>query len=154
MYGRKRPDWNTYAMILAQAASTRSEDPYRQVGASALRLDNSVAGLGYNGPPPKIEIDWSDRPGRQQYILHAERNCLNYVEKGECRLIACTVMPCEDCIREIALKGIPLIVYGEVYLKNGEEPMEDIVTRLASSFNIQLAHIPLVNLNIWQGLNS
>ena len=142
MYGRKRPGWNEYAMILARAASARSEDPYRQVGAAALRYNNTTAATGYNGPPPVTEIDWSDREGRQQYIFHAERNCVNYVLPGECRLIACTTMPCTDCIKEIALKRIPLVVYGEVYFKNGEISLEGEITRLASFFKIQLIHLP------------
>ena len=54
----KRPSWEEYALELAKVASKRSEDPYLKVGASVLRYDNSVAGLGYNGAPPNIEIDW------------------------------------------------------------------------------------------------
>ena len=56
----KRPSWEEYALELAKVASKRSEDPYLKVGASVLRYDNSVAGLGYNGAPPNIEIDWDE----------------------------------------------------------------------------------------------
>ena len=142
MNGRKRPNWEEYAMILAHAASTRSEDPYRQVGAAALRHDNSTAATGYNGPPPNVEIDWSDREGRQKFILHAERNCLNYVEPGECRLLACTTMPCEDCLREIALKRGPRVIFEQVYLRNGVDSMYQQIMDLAATFNIQLIHLP------------
>ena len=47
----KRPCWEEYALELAKVAAKRSEDPYLKVGASVLRYDNSVAGLGYNGAP-------------------------------------------------------------------------------------------------------
>ena len=59
-----RISWEEYALELAKVSSRRSEDPYVQVGACILRLDNSVAGLGYNGAPNGIEIDWSDRDER------------------------------------------------------------------------------------------
>ena len=142
MNGRKRLNWDEYALALAYTASIRSEDPYRQVGASALFHDNTIAGLGYNGPPPGIDIDWSDREGRQKYIIHAERNCLAKVKPGECRLLACTTMPCMDCIREIALKKIPRVVFREVYLRNGIEPMYEEILRLALHFGVELAHLP------------
>jgi len=44
-----RVSWEEYALNLAYAASDRSEDPHRQVGACALSHDNMVLGLGYNG---------------------------------------------------------------------------------------------------------
>ena len=53
---------------LADVASKRSEDPYHKVGAVAIREDGSIAGVSYNGAPPKIEIDWSDREKRRQFI--------------------------------------------------------------------------------------
>jgi deoxycytidylate deaminase len=64
MNPRKRKTWEETALVLAETiARCRSEDPYMQVGACAVLQDNSVS-LGYNGPPPKIEIDWSDRDSR------------------------------------------------------------------------------------------
>ena len=53
-----RLDWECYALSLARVASLRSEDPFVKVGACVLRYDNSVASLGYNGAPPKVNIDW------------------------------------------------------------------------------------------------
>jgi len=57
-------------MKLAFVASERSEDPYLKVGACALRADNSIAGIGYNGAPSGVEIDWSDRDDRRQRVVH------------------------------------------------------------------------------------
>jgi deoxycytidylate deaminase len=66
---RERQSWDEYALRLAwQASDSRSQDPYVQVGACALRHDMSVAGVGYNGLPPDIDIDWSDRDERRLQI--------------------------------------------------------------------------------------
>ena len=73
---RTRIDWHTYALKLALVASERSEDPYVKVGACVLRLDNSVAGLGYNGAPPEVDIYWHDRDERRKRVIHAEVNAL------------------------------------------------------------------------------
>lgn len=137
-----RQNWDEYALGLASAASARSEDPWRQVGAAALRHDNSTAATGYNGTLPGLTVDWSDRPTRQKYVIHAERNCLNYVAPGECRLLACTYMPCPECLKEIALKRITRVVYAEEYSVNGLEPMTEQTRELADLFKVELVHLP------------
>ena len=142
MNGRKRPNWDEYALILAHAASQRSEDPWRQVGAAALRFDNSTAATGYNGLPPGVTIDWSDREARQKYIIHSERNCLNYVKPGECRLLACTHMPCAECLLEIALKRIPRVVYAEEYKRNGILSVDEEAQELIARFKLEVVHLP------------
>ena len=63
----ERLDWQEYALELARVASLRSEDPFMKVGACVLRHDNSVAGLGYNGAPPGIEINWENRDERRNH---------------------------------------------------------------------------------------
>jgi hypothetical protein len=50
-----------WALELAEVAASMSEDPYKKVGAVAIRPDNTIAAVSYNGAPPNIEIDWSDR---------------------------------------------------------------------------------------------
>ena len=69
-------------MKLAEVASTRSEDPYVKVGAFVLRQDHSIGGIGYSGGPSGVEIDWSDRDTRRQYVIHAEANALRYISPG------------------------------------------------------------------------
>jgi dCMP deaminase len=118
MSKRNRPGWEEFALIMARAAAQRSEDPYVQVGACVLRHNNSVAGVGYNGAPEGIEIDWSDRDIRRRYAVHAETNCLRYCKPGECRLIATTLLPCPDCMKQIASYGIKTAVFSEMYDKD------------------------------------
>ena len=130
-----RINWDEYALKLALVAAERSEDPYVKVGACALRHDHSVASLGYNGAPPEINIDWSDRDERRRRVVHAEVNALRYVNPDECYLLASTLLPCADCLRMIASYGIKKIVYHDDY----EKDMTSI--SLASEFNINLIKI-------------
>jgi len=116
-----RPTWEEYALRLAEAASLRSEDPYVQVGACALDSDNRVLGVAYNGLSPGTtmsEYFWSDRDGRRPFIIHAECNLLSLFKRGEGRLIACTLLPCPCCARQIVAHGIKRVVYRDTYTKD------------------------------------
>ena len=130
-----RLSWDEYAIGLAQAASLRSEDPYVKVGACVLRNDKSVAGVGYNGPPSKINIAWNDRDERRKRVIHAEINALRYSTPGECCLLACTLLPCNDCLKTIAAHGIKRVVYKEVYDK------DQTSLDLAREFGMTLKHV-------------
>ena len=127
-----RLSWSKYALELAEVASKRSEDPYIKVGACVLRHDNSVASLGYNGAPPNINIDWSDGDERRERVIHAEVNALRYVSPNECRLLACTLLPCNDCLKMIASFNINRIFYKDVYEGDSSS------LGLAKEFNIEL----------------
>lgn len=136
--GRERPGWKQYALELAEAAARRSEDPYEQIGAVVLRRDNSVAGVGYNGAPPKIDLDWSDRDARRAFVTHAEVNALRYctpsVRGG---LIAVTATPCPSCLTSISAYGIRVVVFGR-YLEN--YPIAQSLA-VAQKLGITLMHV-------------
>jgi dCMP deaminase len=129
-----RPTWEEYALRLAEVAAARSQDPWEKVGACVLRADHSVASLGYNGAPPGVEIDWSDRERRRPYVLHAEVNALRYLRPGEGLLMAVTHSPCADCLRAIAAWRIPRVIYRRRYEATWAQ-----TRKLASRFGIQLA---------------
>ena len=132
MSGRKRLDWPTTAITLAKTiAVARSEDPYVQVGAVAIKKDKSVI-LGYNGAPSGVNIDWSDRDSRRKRVIHAEANVLNYCKPGEVDYLAVTHMPCCECIKLIAQKGIKKVYYSD------ELPNYDnnLTRQLAQEFGI------------------
>ena len=131
----RRPSWDEYALSLAKSASCRSEDPHLQVGACILREDNSVAGLGYNGSPAGIDIDWEDRDERRSRVIHAEINALRYTLPGECSLLACTHLPCNDCLKTIASYGVSRVVYEEVYER------DESSLHLCNEFGIKLIQI-------------
>tara|TARA_R110002051_G_scaffold106091_2_gene179189 strand:+ start:1463 stop:1867 length:405 start_codon:yes stop_codon:yes gene_type:complete len=128
----ERISWEEYALALARIASLRSEDPYVKVGACVLRHDNSVAGVGYNGAPPSLDIDWDDRDERRKRVIHAEINALRYSRPDECYLLACSLLPCNDCLKTIASYGIKKLVFGEEYDKDVSS------LDLASEFGIEL----------------
>lgn len=133
---RNRKTWEETALVLAETiAHCRSQDPYVQVGACAVMQDNSVS-LGYNGPPPKIEIDWSDRDTRLARVIHAEVNALRSVGPGECKFLAVTLLPCRSCMTFIASKGIKRIVFRDVYER------DKLAFALAKEFGIELVQIP------------
>jgi len=127
-----RPNWEEYALAMAEVASKRSEDPYQKVGACILRKDNSVAGVGYNGAPKGIEIDWSDRDERRKRVVHAEVNAIRYSTPGECYLLASTLLPCNECLRMIASYGIKKVIFKSIYIKDYSS------LELAKEFNIEL----------------
>jgi dCMP deaminase len=117
-YTHERLSWDQYGMLLAHAAALRSEDPYIQVGAAALRSDHSVAGTGYNGVPSGINISWEDRDQRRKYVCHAEINCLRYAKPSEVETIYTTLSPCADCIKTIGAFGIKRVLFSEIYDKD------------------------------------
>lgn len=116
-----RISWEEYALRIAQVAALRSEDPYKQVGASALDQSNRVIGVAYNGLAPGINVDetfWEDRNKRRPYMIHAEVNLLSLFKRGECKLLACTLLPCSCCASMIASYGIKKVVYIEDYIQD------------------------------------
>lgn len=129
------------ALKIAFAALEGSEDPYVKVGSCALRHDNSVAGVGYNGAPPDVSIDWSNREERRKRVIHAEVNALAYTKPGECKLLACTMLPCPNCLNEIARYKIKKVIYCEKYTSKayGEESETE---KLAKEYGIELKQLP------------
>lgn len=135
MKPRRRRSWEETALILAETiAECRSQDPYAQVGACAVLRDNSVS-LGYNGPPPGVEIDWSEREERGARIIHAEVNALRSVNPGQCRFLAVTLLPCRYCMTFIASKTIKRVVYREIYER------DKLALVLAKEFGIELVQM-------------
>jgi dCMP deaminase len=129
---RPRPSWDEYGMLIARAAAQRSPDPYVIVGAAAFREDHSIISTGYNGAPPKIEIDWSNREARRPYVIHAECNCLKYTKPGEPYYLYVTLLPCTNCLVLCAAYGVKEIVYDDLYMRDQE------AVKNAEKFNIVL----------------
>jgi len=133
---QNRLSWDEYGMLLAYAAALRSEDPYKKVGAAALRNDYSVAGTGYNGVPKGVDISWEDREERRKYVCHAELNCLRYTKPSEVHTIYTTLSPCSDCIKTIGAFGIKRIFFSEIYDRDKS------CFEIADVFGIAIQHFP------------
>ena len=117
----QRISWENYALKIAEVAALRSEDKFVQVGACALDYSNRVIGVSYNGLGSGInapETFWLDRDARRPYIIHAEINLLSLFKRGECRVLACTLLPCSSCAAAIVAHGIKLVVYKNNYLRD------------------------------------
>lgn len=117
---KKRITWEEYALKIALVASERSEDII-QVGACALDYDNRVIGVAYNGLATGVTVKedfWTDREARRPFIIHAETNLLSLFKRGECRLLACTLLPCSSCASSIVAHGVKRVVYKDVYARD------------------------------------
>lgn len=117
----KKITWEEYALRIAKVATLRSEDPYKKVGACALDHSNRVIGVAYNGLASGKDTDkefWSDRDTRRTYMIHAEANLLSLFKRGECKILACTLLPCSSCATMIAGYDIKKVVYEEVYKRD------------------------------------
>jgi dCMP deaminase len=118
---KNRISWDLYALKIAQIAALRSEDPFKKVGACALDLSNRVVGVAYNGLASGIDVSeefWKDRDARRPFMIHAEINLLSLIKRGECNLLACTLLPCSSCASAIAAYGVKKVVYNEVYSRD------------------------------------
>jgi dCMP deaminase len=116
-----RISWEEYALRIAEAASLRSEDVYVKVGACALDHSNRVIGVAYNGLASGIKVTeefWKDRDARRPYMIHAETNLLSLFKRGECSLLACTLLPCSCCASMISAYGIKKVVYKDFYYRD------------------------------------
>lgn len=128
-------NWGQYALELAKTASLKSKDPWVKVGCCLLRHDFSVGALGYNGFPAGMKEDWSNREERRKFVVHAESNALRYVKPNECYLAASTLLPCNDCLKNLASYGIRQIVYKDIY------QFDKSTLELVEKFGIELKQI-------------
>ena len=113
-----RINWEEHALLIAWAATLRSEDPYMKVGACALGHQKQVLGVAYNGlAPGKIvsEDFWSDRHKRRPFMIHAEANLLARISKDEAHTIGVTLQPCSCCAQSMVAHGVKKVVYTEKY---------------------------------------
>jgi len=128
----ERLSWTDYGTELAKTAALRSEDPFVKVGCCLLRADNSIASLGYNGAPPGIDINWENRDERRKRVIHAETNALKNIKPQEADRMFVTLLPCGDCIKNIASYGIKQVFYIKVY------DLDQTAIDLALEFGINL----------------
>ena len=136
----ERISWEEYALRLADVASLRSPDPFVKVGACALDYSNRVIGVAYNGLASNKEVDanfWKDRDARRPFMIHAEINLLSLFKRGECKLLACTLLPCSSCASSIVAHGIKKVVYKDTYFR------DDKALEIFKFNDIECSQIPL-----------
>jgi dCMP deaminase len=113
--GVRRPNWVEYGLDLAEVVRSRCQDPYVQVGAVVMRADHSIAGVGYNGPPSGVELDWSDRDLRRDFVIHAEVNAFRDINRRDVAggMVCVTGIPCVACLAVIRSMDIRHVFYRE-----------------------------------------
>jgi len=65
-------------------------------------------------------VVWNSRDKRRPFMIHAEANLLSLFKRGECKLLACTLLPCSSCASLIAAHGIKTVVFRDVYERDQE----------------------------------
>lgn len=120
-----RLNWEEYVCLLALSVSSRSEDPFTQVGAALLDVSGAVLGTGMNGLRRGMKIpDWmtkeENRSLKSDYMIHAESNLFKNKKGGDNWLLGLTITPCEGCAKLIAANDIQKVVYIKPYEKGGE----------------------------------
>jgi dCMP deaminase len=110
-------------MKMAQEMAKNSPDSETQVGAIMISAEGRIVASSYNGflrgaPDSKLP---NTRPGKYEFIQHAERNMLyNCAYEGiktKDTTIICTLSPCLDCLRAAFQSGVKLIIFDELYSK-------------------------------------
>lgn len=131
-------DW---ALRVAAAVATASEDPYCQVGAVLLSSDRIILATGWNGLPAKVHYDMTDREGRRPYIIHAEANALRYSTPRLAAggLLAITHQPCAPCVNLASAYGVATIVYANPPADAERYPVEP-AQAVAHTAGITLLH--------------
>lgn len=126
----KRPDWDTYFMMVAAVAATRSTCLRRQVGAVIAR-DMQIISTGYNGAPKGLphcgEVgclrELLGVPSGERHEIcrgsHAEINAIVQAASVGAptsgATIYCTHEPCSFCTKAIINAGIRRVVFVRSY---------------------------------------
>jgi deoxycytidylate deaminase len=97
----------SWSINLAVAASQRSEE-FNKVGAVVCQADGVVIGLGYNGPPPGVDLEATSRDERRPYVIHAEANALRLTtpQIASGGWLSTSMHPCAECVKLAAAYGI------------------------------------------------
>jgi len=130
MIESKRPPWDTYLLMIALVASTRSTCLRRRVGAVIVR-DRYIVSTGYNGAPQGVEHcseigclrEKLAIPSGERHEMcrgsHAELNAIAQAAQigvsTEGSIILCTHEPCSFCTKAILNAGIKEVVYLHPY---------------------------------------
>lgn len=130
--GISRPDWDTFYLGIAEAASKRGDCIRRKVGAVLVKEYDwgTVTSLGYNGSEPggpsclagECPRCLSDAPSGSSYEgcveRHGEANAIdNATFDVEWATMYITCAPCTQCQGLMSEHGIKRVVWpaGEMY---------------------------------------
>lgn len=112
-------EWQEYFMNIAEAVSKKSKDPSSKVGAVLVRPDKTIASVGFNGFPRRIEdniaylTDTKYREAKLRFMVHAEKNAINFNRDNTTQnyIMFVSRHPCRPCALEIACTDINYVYY-------------------------------------------
>jgi dCMP deaminase len=107
--------WDDRFLCLAAEVSDWSKDPSTKTGAVVVRPDKTIASLGYNGFPARLNDDdelYNDREAKYERIIHCEMNAvLNSRERVEgYTLYTWPFLSCPRCAAHMIAAGISRVV--------------------------------------------
>lgn len=107
--------WDDRFLTLAAEIASYSKDPSTKTGAVIVRPDKTVAAMGYNGFPAKLDDDpllYADREVKYERIIHCEMNAvLNARERVEgYTLYTFPFLSCPRCAVHMISAGITKVV--------------------------------------------
>ncbi len=111
--------WVDVFMGVAFSIAKASKDGSLKVGSVLVRPNKSIASIGFNGFPKRIEdndhiLNSHDmKEKKYSRIVHAECNCLNYnrdIDLGGYHLFV-TAHPCDKCALRIVSTDITYVYY-------------------------------------------
>jgi len=108
-------------MKIAHAVKEMSSDDETQVGAVMLSSENRIIASSFNGflrGANDYDLPRT-RPGKYEFIQHAERNLLyNCAYEGirtKDTTVICTLSPCLECLRACYQSGVKTIIFDKTY---------------------------------------
>lgn len=107
--------WDDRFLNMAAEVAQYSKDPSTKTGAVIVRPDRTVAALGYNGFPAKLNDDpelYADREVKYERIIHCEMNAvLNCRERVDgYTLYTWPFLSCPRCAVHMITAGITKVV--------------------------------------------
>lgn len=97
-------EWDQRYLGLAHFVSKWSKDPKTKVGSVITSAMNRVVSLGYNGLPPYLEDSerrLNNPEIKNQLILHAEENALEYTSRDAFNIYVYPYFTCAHCSSRI-----------------------------------------------------
>lgn len=106
--------WSKRFMEMANLIASWSKDPSTQVGCVITDDKHRIVSMGYNGFPrgvEDLEERYENRPVKQLFVAHAERNA---IENARTSVEGCNLYtplePCSECAKSIIQSGIKKVV--------------------------------------------
>lgn len=121
--------WDNRFIELAEHIAQWSKDPSTKCGAVIVRPDKTIASMGFNGFPRKINdrVDrLNDRNAKLDRVVHAEMNALLFLrERADgYTMYVWPMLPCNRCAVHIIQSGISHVVYPNISIPHWEDSMK------------------------------